>query len=170
MSTQLRYVLQSAFLQLVVVRSFPASRNHSRCRERPLLAGKSDCIPCIYQQSLLNLPTGALQFGHVWMTSLQESMQKGIRQHPNQHLTKKIKHAELNKINWILGFNTTKSTRLRQHIVLRTFGRNFPNIDFFLKSLPLKDHELAMSEMWKPLGVTDFVLQKNMPGKTPDSE
>ena len=30
---------------------------------------------------------------------------------------------------------------------LRTFARNFCNIDFFLKILPLKDHELARSEM-----------------------
>ena len=88
-----KYVLQSAFLQLVVVRWHP----------------------CVCQQSLLNLPIGALQFGHVWMTSLHESMQKGIRQHPNQHLTKKIKHVELNKNKWILGLNTTKSTKLRQH-------------------------------------------------------
>ena len=32
-------------------------------------------------------------------------------------------------------------------VYLRTFARNFSNIDFFLKILPLKDHELAMSEM-----------------------
>ena len=32
-------------------------------------------------------------------------------------------------------------------IYLRTFARNFSNIDFFLKILPLKDDELAMSEM-----------------------
>ena len=31
--------------------------------------------------------------------------------------------------------------------LLRTFARNFSNIDFFLKILPLKDAELAMSEM-----------------------
>ena len=31
--------------------------------------------------------------------------------------------------------------------VLRTFARNFSNIDFFLKILPLKDDELAISEM-----------------------
>ena len=31
--------------------------------------------------------------------------------------------------------------------LLRTFARNFCNIDFFLKLLPLKDDELAMSEM-----------------------
>ena len=31
--------------------------------------------------------------------------------------------------------------------VLRTFARNFSSIDFFLKILPLKDDELAMSEM-----------------------
>ena len=30
---------------------------------------------------------------------------------------------------------------------LRTFARNFSNIDFFLKILPLKDDQLAMSEM-----------------------
>ena len=30
---------------------------------------------------------------------------------------------------------------------LRTFARNFSNIDFFLKILPLKDDELVMSEM-----------------------
>ena len=30
---------------------------------------------------------------------------------------------------------------------LRTFALNFSNIDFFLKILPSKDHELAMSEM-----------------------
>ena len=30
---------------------------------------------------------------------------------------------------------------------LRTFARNFSNIDFFLKILPLKDDELAMSGM-----------------------
>ena len=32
-------------------------------------------------------------------------------------------------------------------ISLRTFARNFSNIDFFLKILPLKDDELVMSEM-----------------------
>ena len=32
---------------------------------------------------------------------------------------------------------------------LRTFARNFPNIDFFLKMLPLKDDELVMSETQK---------------------
>ena len=31
--------------------------------------------------------------------------------------------------------------------VLRTFARDFSNIDFFLKILLLKDDELAMSEM-----------------------
>ena len=30
---------------------------------------------------------------------------------------------------------------------LRTFARNFSNIDFFLKIVLLKDHDLAMSEM-----------------------
>ena len=34
-----------------------------------------------------------------------------------------------------------------QKFTLRTFARNFCNIDFFLKILPLKDDELAMSEM-----------------------
>ena len=31
--------------------------------------------------------------------------------------------------------------------ILRTFTRNFSNIDFFLKILPLKDDELAMPEI-----------------------
>ena len=30
---------------------------------------------------------------------------------------------------------------------LRTFARNFSNVDFFLKILPLKDDQIAMSEM-----------------------
>ena len=46
---------------------------------------------------------------------------------------------------------------------LRTFARNFSNIDFFLKILPLKEHELAMSEMQKKWGVTDFVLEITCP-------
>ena len=32
-------------------------------------------------------------------------------------------------------------------VLLRTFARKFPNIDFFLQILPLKDDELVMSEM-----------------------
>ena len=32
-------------------------------------------------------------------------------------------------------------------LYLRTFARNFSNIDFFLKILPSKDDELVMSEM-----------------------
>ena len=32
-------------------------------------------------------------------------------------------------------------------IILRTFARQFSNIDFFLQILPLKDDELVMSEM-----------------------
>ena len=32
-------------------------------------------------------------------------------------------------------------------LVLRMFARNFSNIDFFLRILPLKDDELVMSEM-----------------------
>ena len=32
-------------------------------------------------------------------------------------------------------------------MALRTFARNFSNIDFFLKILPSKDDELVMSEM-----------------------
>ena len=43
---------------------------------------------------------------------------------------------------------------------LRTFARNFSNIDFFLKILPLNDDELAISEMYKKWGVTDFVLER----------
>ena len=49
---------------------------------------------------------------------------------------------------------STYCRRLRQALVLllRTFARNFSNIDFFLKILPLKDDELAMSEMKKKNG------------------
>ena len=35
---------------------------------------------------------------------------------------------------------------------LRTFARNFSNIDFSLKILPLKDDQLVMSEMSKKIG------------------
>ena len=31
--------------------------------------------------------------------------------------------------------------------IIRTFARNFSNIDFFLKILPSKDDELVMSEI-----------------------
>ena len=44
-----------------------------------------------------------------------------------------------------------KSFKAYRYIVvkfyLRTFARNFSNIDFFLKILPMKDDDLAMSEM-----------------------
>ena len=43
---------------------------------------------------------------------------------------------------------------------LRTFARNFSNIDFFLKILPLKDDQ---SEMFKKWGVTNFVLERTCP-------
>ena len=46
---------------------------------------------------------------------------------------------------------------------LRTFARNFLNIDFFLKMLPLKDDELVMSETQKRWGVTNFVLERACP-------
>ena len=55
-----------------------------------------------------------------------------------------------------LGFTTTHKRFESDHNLftfplvhftpLRTFARNFSNIDFFLKILLLKDHELAMSE------------------------
>ena len=38
-------------------------------------------------------------------------------------------------------------------MTLRTFARNFSNIDFFMKILPLKDDDLAMSECNKNGGV-----------------
>ena len=41
--------------------------------------------------------------------------------------------------------------------------QKFSNIDFFLKILPLKDVELAMSEMYKKWEVTDFVLERTCP-------
>ena len=50
------------------------------------------------------------------------------------------------------------------------FARNFSNIDFFLKILPLKDHELAMSELQKKMGGHRLRYGKNMPGRTPKSE
>ena len=40
-----------------------------------------------------------------------------------------------------------QSKTIGQHARLRTFARKFSTIDFFLKILPLKDDELAMSEM-----------------------
>ena len=43
---------------------------------------------------------------------------------------------------------------------VRTFSRNFSNIHFFLKMLPLKGDELVMSENG---GVTDFVLERACP-------
>ena len=51
---------------------------------------------------------------------------------------------------------------------LRTFARNFSNIDFFLKILPVKVDELVMSEMWKNWGVTDFVLERTCPEVHPN--
>ena len=55
------------------------------------------------------------------------------------------------------------SNRVCIAYLLRTFARNFSNIDFFLKILPLKDPELAMPEMQKKWGVTDFVLKITCP-------
>ena len=43
--------------------------------------------------------------------------------------------------------NAARASYLCFEDELRTLGRNFSNIDFFLKILPLKDDELAMSEM-----------------------
>ena len=37
--------------------------------------------------------------------------------------------------------------RMAEILFLRTLARNFSNIDFFLKILPLEDDESAMSEM-----------------------
>ena len=48
---------------------------------------------------------------------------------------------------------------------LRTFARNFSNIDFCLKILPLKYDELVMPEKEKNWGVTDFVLERTCPEK-----
>ena len=55
-------------------------------------------------------------------------------------------------------------------LALRTFARNFSNIDFFLKILPLKDDELAMSEMQKKMGGHRLRFGKNMLRRTPKSE
>ena len=58
--------------------------------------------------------------------------------HMNKHLKNKGKKHIYNTLS------VFKETILN---ALRTFTRNFSNIDFFLKILPLKDHELATSEM-----------------------
>ena len=52
---------------------------------------------------------------------------------------------------------------------LRTFARKFSNIDFSLRILLLKDDELAMSEMYKKWGVTDFVLERACREERPKS-
>ena len=39
------------------------------------------------------------------------------------------------------------AVQLLKLFLLKTFARNFSNIDFFLKILPLKDDELVMLEM-----------------------
>ena len=69
----------------------------------------------------------------------------------------RFKRRILHAPNRIAKLTTCKMRRLNQ---LRTFARNFSNIDFFLKILPLKDDELVMSEMQKKWGVTDFVLER----------
>ena len=38
-------------------------------------------------------------------------------------------------------------SEIKKLVQLRTFVRIFSNIDFFSENLPLKDDELAMSEM-----------------------
>ena len=43
--------------------------------------------------------------------------------------------------------NQMRKSGIKGWVDLRTFARNFSNIDFFLKFLPLKGDELAMSEM-----------------------
>ena len=51
------------------------------------------------------------------------------------------------ELNYQMHKEQKKIIFLHVSAFLRTFTRNFSNIDFFLKILPLKDHELAMSEM-----------------------
>ena len=53
---------------------------------------------------------------------------------------------------------------------LRTFARNFSNIDFFLKILPVKVDELVMVRNVKKLGGHRLRFRENMPGSTPKSE
>ena len=48
---------------------------------------------------------------------------------------------------------------------LKTFARNFSNIDFCLKILPLKYDELVMPEREKKLGGHRLRFGENMPGK-----
>ena len=49
--------------------------------------------------------------------------------------------------NICVGNNVSATMCPRLPVPLRTFARNFSDIDFFLKILPLKDHELATSEI-----------------------
>ena len=51
-------------------------------------------------------------------------------------------------------------------VQLRTFAREFFNIDFLLKILPLKDDESVVSE----IGGHRLRFGENMPGRTPKSE
>ena len=70
-------------------------------------------------------------------------MELGKRPQKFLHSVETLIFYEFLKIeNSALFQNTTE-----QQNHLRTFARNFSNIDFFLKILPLKDHELATSEM-----------------------
>ena len=42
---------------------------------------------------------------------------------------------------------TSRMSKVLLLTYLRTFTQKFSNIDFFLKILPLKDHELVMPDM-----------------------
>ena len=55
-----------------------------------------------------------------------------------------------------------KEVVILREIALRTFTRNFSNVDFFLKILPLKDDEFAMSEMLKKNGGTPTSFWKEL--------
>ena len=46
--------------------------------------------------------------------------------------------------------------KMQQRCDLRTFVQKFSNIDFFLRTLPLKDDELVMSEMWERMEAHGF--------------
>ena len=52
---------------------------------------------------------------------------------------------------------------------LGTFARKFSDTDFFLKTSPLTDDEIVMSEIYKKMGGHRLRFGENKPGKTPKS-
>ena len=75
----------------------------------------------------------------------------------------RLRRSKTGKSNANHDYILKRKTGVSNSSGFKTFARNFSNIDFFLNILPLKDHELAMSEMLKKWGVTDFVLERTCP-------